>query len=385
MGRCAALATNMACELLTVGQMAQADALTIEAGTPGFTLMQAAGRAVAQAIVQRWSPRATVVLCGPGNNGGDGLVAAAELLQQGWPVRVAMLAEPERLAGDARLAWAHWQARCVACAPGQTLSALLDEASLDGQALVVDALFGAGLTRPLDGMAARVLAKAQRKGLPIVAVDVPSGVWGDSGVSSGAVHCDVTVTFFRLKPAHLLMPARQLCGERVLADIGVHAYSLACFVSSLVGGRLAVPAAALLTCVVVARAVREPPAGRLVRVAWPAVLPPVAPVGPVTRASHDVEVDVVLPEDGQQFLGRRGGDLPRGRAALVALLVARDRSEGRLVGHDPRGQRDLGLGGDVLGGAHGDLLVWCACSPIHRTPCVVVTGWLRRRRRRPRG
>jgi NAD(P)H-hydrate repair Nnr-like enzyme with NAD(P)H-hydrate epimerase domain len=92
----------MACELLTVGQMAQADALTIEAGTPGFTLMQAAGLAVAQAIVQRWSPRATVVLCGPGNNGGDGLVAAAELLQQGWPVRVAMLAEPERLAGDAR-------------------------------------------------------------------------------------------------------------------------------------------------------------------------------------------------------------------------------------------------------------------------------------------
>ena len=159
----------MACELLTVGQMAQADALTIEAGTPGFTLMQAAGLAVAQAIVQRWSPRATVVLCGPGNNGGDGLVAAAELLQQGWPVRVAMLAEPERLAGDARLAWAHWQARCVACAPGQTLSALLDEASLDGQALVVDALFGAGLTRPLEGMAARVLAKAQRKGLPIVA------------------------------------------------------------------------------------------------------------------------------------------------------------------------------------------------------------------------
>lgn len=211
----------MACELLTVGQMAQADALTIEAGTPGFTLMQAAGLAVAQAIVQRWSPRATVVLCGPGNNGGDGLVAAAELLQQGWPVRVAMLAEPERLAGDARLAWAHWQARRAACAPGQTLSAVLDEASLDGQALVVDALFGAGLTRPLDGMAARVLAKAQRKGLPIVAVDVPSGVWGDSGVSSGAVHCDVTVTFFRFKPAHLLMPGRLLCGERVLADIGV--------------------------------------------------------------------------------------------------------------------------------------------------------------------
>lgn len=229
LGRCAALATNMACELLTVGQMAQADALTIEAGTPGFVLMQSAGRAVASAIVQRWSPRATVVLCGPGNNGGDGLVVATVLLQQGWPVRIALLAEPEHLVGDARLAWEAWQAQCadmtspdVANDSVHTSRTLpLGSTCLDGQALVVDALFGAGLTRPLDGVAAEVLAKAQAKGLPIVAVDVPSGVWGDSGISTGAVHCDLTVTFFRFKPGHLLMPGRLLCGERVLADIGV--------------------------------------------------------------------------------------------------------------------------------------------------------------------
>lgn len=221
LGRGAALATNMACELLTVGQMAQADAITIEMGTPGFTLMQAAGCAVAQAITQRWSPRDTVVLCGPGNNGGDGLVAAAQLLQRGWPVRVAMLSESDQLRGDARLAWELWQAQSAVNAPGACLAAPLDCHCLDGQALVVDALFGAGLTRPVEGVAATVLAKAQSKGLPIVAVDVPSGVWGDSGIASGAVHCELTVTFFHYKPGHLLMPGRLLCGERVLADIGV--------------------------------------------------------------------------------------------------------------------------------------------------------------------
>lgn len=214
----------MACELLTVGQMAQADALTIETGTTGFTLMQAAGRAVAQAIQQRWSPRATVVLCGPGNNGGDGFVVATELLQQGWPVRVALLVAPEQLSGDARCAWEAWRVQCTAHAAisGQSeLCAPMSMTCLEGQALVVDALFGAGLTRPLEGMAVDVLARAQAKGLPIVAVDVPSGVWGDSGASTGAVHCDLTVTFFRFKPGHLLMPGRALCGERVLAHIGI--------------------------------------------------------------------------------------------------------------------------------------------------------------------
>lgn len=211
----------MTCELLTVGQMAQADALTIEVGTPGFTLMLAAGRAVAQAIVSRWAPRPTMVLCGPGNNGGDGLVAAAQLLEQGWPVRVALLTSPDDLTGDAQQAWQHWQAQVTRLGGDAPLSTPMDAHCLNEQKLVVDALFGAGLSRPLEGAAAEILAKAQRKGLPIVAVDVPSGVWGDSGVSTGAVHCELTVTFFRFKPAHVLMPGRLLCGERVLADIGV--------------------------------------------------------------------------------------------------------------------------------------------------------------------
>lgn len=208
----------MVCELLTVGQMAQADAATMAAGTPGFVLMQAAGAAVVQAVVQRWAPRDTVVLCGPGNNGGDGFVVATGLIQRGWPVRVACLTPPDALKGDAALAAQAWLARCP---DGTRPWVQVSPDCLDGAALVVDAMFGAGLTRPLEGAAAEVLAKAHTRGLPMVAVDVPSGVWGDTGQAAGAVPASVTVTFFRLKPAHLLMPARALCGDVVVADIGI--------------------------------------------------------------------------------------------------------------------------------------------------------------------
>lgn len=213
----------MVCELLTVSQMAQADAAAIQAGTPGFTLMQAAGDAVVRAMVQRWSPRATVVLCGPGNNGGDGFVVAARLHAMGWPVRVALLGSMASLQGDAALAAAAWQAQCeVDHGPCMALAL----SSVDGAKLVVDALFGAGLSRPLEGIAADVLARAHARNLPIVAVDVPSGVWGDSGQVTGAVQSALTVTFFRLKPGHTLMPARALCGEVVVADIGIQSQVL---------------------------------------------------------------------------------------------------------------------------------------------------------------
>ena len=203
-------------ELLTVAQMGRADALTIARGTPGYTLMQAAGQAVAEAIAQRWSPRLTVVLCGPGNNGGDGLVVARLLQAQGWRVRVALMAPPESFQGDAALAMRDW--RQVADTPAWVP---LDTAALSGADLVVDALFGAGLSRALDGAPRAVLELAHSRALPIVAVDVPSGVWGDTGQADGAVPCALTVTFFRLKPAHALMPARALCGEVRVADIGI--------------------------------------------------------------------------------------------------------------------------------------------------------------------
>lgn len=217
----------MSPDILTVAQMAQADATAIARGTPGITLMQAAGHAVADAICQRWSPRPTVVLCGPGNNGGDGWVVAQLLRAAGWPVVVASLVPPDALRGDAALAaqaclsaWHDAEARHGA-GPGESGWQTLSPLSVQGAALVVDALFGAGLTRALDGVAREVLELAHVRGLPIVAVDVPSGVWGDDGQADGAVSCALTVTFFRLKPAHALMPARTLCGEVVVADIGI--------------------------------------------------------------------------------------------------------------------------------------------------------------------
>lgn len=202
--------------LLTVEQMAQADAATIAAGTPGWQLMRHAGQAVVQAVRQRWSARPVLVLCGPGNNGGDGWVVAAGLRDAGWPVTVTSLVPPAQLRGDAALAQATWPGPVVLLDAHTDVHALVASAEL-----VIDALFGAGLSRPLDGVAQAVLRAVQARGCPVVAVDVPSGVWGDTGQTQGAVPCALTVTFYRLKPAHLMVPSRVLCGEVVLADIGM--------------------------------------------------------------------------------------------------------------------------------------------------------------------
>ncbi|MEI2418274.1 NAD(P)H-hydrate dehydratase [Orrella sp. JC864] len=197
--------------LLDVARMAQADQRTIAAGTPGTELMQRAGAAVAREIIRRWTPRPVAVLCGPGNNGGDGYVVASLLAAQGWPVRVAALCPSASLPDDARHHAESWGDDVLP----------LEPLALEGAALVVDALFGAGLARPLHGAAARTLAAARAAGLPIVAIDIPSGVMGDSGEDLGAVGAALTVTFVRRKPGHLLMPGRTLCGEVVVADIGI--------------------------------------------------------------------------------------------------------------------------------------------------------------------
>lgn len=196
--------------LLTVKEMAQADRLTIASGISGSALMESAGRAVAQAIVQRWTPRPVLVLCGPGNNGGDGFVAARCLAEAAWPVRVAAWVPRDQLQGDAAHHAALWRGPVEALAPS----------ALDGAQLVVDAIFGAGLSRPLEGLAVQTLAAAAARKMTIVAVDVPSGLMGDTGANVGAVHCVLTVTCFRKKPGHLLQPGRSLCGELVVADIG---------------------------------------------------------------------------------------------------------------------------------------------------------------------
>ncbi len=173
--------------------------------------MQRAGARVADAIQARWSARPVVVLCGPGNNGGDGYVAATVLAKAGWPVRTASMAR-SALRGDAAEAAAAWTG------PDGPLTA----ASCDGAELVVDALFGAGLSRPLSPEVQAPLRAAESAGRPIVAVDLPSGLPGDGAEPLDyAPRATLTVTFHRKKPAHVLEPARSLCGEVVVADIGL--------------------------------------------------------------------------------------------------------------------------------------------------------------------
>lgn len=198
--------------LLSVANMFQADALTIARGTPGIQLMRDAGAAVAHVILDRWPLRRVVVLCGPGNNGGDGFVVAKLLAEAGWPVRLGLLGEVSALKGDAALAAAEWEGPVFAAEPGL----------LDGDPLVVDALLGAGLLRPVEGMAARLVEAMAGK--TVVSVDLPSGVHGDTGRVMGvAPQATLTVTFFRHKPGHWLLPGRDLCGEVVVADIGIPA------------------------------------------------------------------------------------------------------------------------------------------------------------------
>ena len=198
--------------LLTPQQMGQADRLTIAGGIAGTLLMENAGRAVADAVSRRWPKQKTLVLCGPGNNGGDGFVAARVLTERGWPVRLALVGAREKLKGDAAAAAARWTGPVEPLAP----------AAMGDATLIIDAIFGAGLARPIEGVAREVIAAVEAGRLPVVAVDMPSGVDGASGAVLGiAPKAALTVTFFRRKPGHLLLPGRSHCGETVVAPIGI--------------------------------------------------------------------------------------------------------------------------------------------------------------------
>src|SRR5262245_9825331 len=206
-------------ELLANSEMSAADRMTIASGTPGFDLMQRAGTAVAQVVAAGCPVGSAIgVVTGSGNKGGDGFVAARVLRDRGYNVRVLAVGDVAKLKGDAAQAHAFWGAGIEPAAPER----------LSGVKLIVDAIFGAGLDRPVAGRARAMIEAMNAAQAPIVAVDLPSGISGDTGeVLGAAVQARKSVTFFRRKPGHVLLPGRLHCGEVRVADIGIKADVLA--------------------------------------------------------------------------------------------------------------------------------------------------------------
>jgi hydroxyethylthiazole kinase-like uncharacterized protein yjeF len=204
-------------EVLTTAEMERADRLTIAAGTPGFALMLSAGQAVAQAAMEIVEEGPILVVAGRGNNGGDGFVAAAELAARGREVSVILLCERDSLQGDAASAARGWKHPVLPFNPQ----------AIGKPALIIDALLGAGLNRPVKGDPYEMIEAINANGAPVLSVDLPSGINGTTGAMMGiAIRAAETVTFFRPKPAHLLLPGRIHCGRLRVADIGIDAHVL---------------------------------------------------------------------------------------------------------------------------------------------------------------
>jgi hydroxyethylthiazole kinase-like uncharacterized protein yjeF len=201
-------------EVLSVSEMTRADEAAIVRGESGFQLMLRAGQAVARAAVALAPSGPILVIAGRGNNGGDGFVAATELAALGREVSIILLCDRATLKGDAALAAAAWKGAVLPCDPN----------AIGKPSLMIDALFGAGLNRAVKGDPHAMIAAMNANGAPILSVDLPSGIHGDTGEVLGvAVDATRTVTFFRRKPAHLLLPGRLHCGEVIVADIGISA------------------------------------------------------------------------------------------------------------------------------------------------------------------
>ena len=197
--------------ILTAERMRAAEQAAIDAGTSVEQLMERAGAGLAEAVYRFAGPMPTLILCGPANNGGDGYVAARHLARRGVQVRVAALAEPK--SGAAQWARSQWPGE-VEPLSGDTL----------GSPLMIDALFGTGLTRGLDDDVSLLLSELAHEAVVAAACDVPSGVDSDTGALLNPLHhYDLTVTFGGLKPGHRLDPAMHKCGRVVLADIGIGA------------------------------------------------------------------------------------------------------------------------------------------------------------------
>ena len=273
-------------ELLSTAEMAEADRLTIAGGTPGIELMENAGRAVADVAAGLLAGRPAVVVAGPGNNGGDGFVAARILAERGHKVRLVFVGERGRLKGDAALAAGRWRGPLEPASPER----------IGGEAVVIDALFGAGLDRPVEGLPRAMIEAINASGAPVVAVDLPSGVNGTTGAVMGvAVNASHTVTFFRRKPGHLLLPGRQHCGVLSVADIGIPD--------------------SVLAAIKPATFANEPPL-------WAACFPQPRPQGHKYSRGHAVVVSGGLSTTGAARLAARGA--LRAGAGLVTIASPRD-------------------------------------------------------------
>ncbi len=204
------------CEILTVSQMAQADALAISdlkaRGRSGADLMEEAGLTVVREILKRIEGRNALILCGPGNNGGDGFVIARHLKEAGWDVEVGLLGDIPKLRGDAHHMATLWDGEIVP----------IESCNVSKADLIVDAIFGTGLAREISGKLKTVIESTNGSSAKVVAVDIPSGIKGDTGeILGAAVKADLTVTFCRKKPSHLLFPGKEYCGDTIVTDIGI--------------------------------------------------------------------------------------------------------------------------------------------------------------------
>jgi NAD(P)H-hydrate epimerase len=167
---------------------------------------------VFEEIIRHWSPRSVSVLCGPGNNGGDGFVIARLLRDAGWPVRLGVMGDVASVKGDAALHAARWEGAVERLSPALVV----------GTDLLVDCIFGAGLARDITGEIAELITTINSSTASVVSVDIPSGVDGNSGAIWGcAIKADLTVTFARAKPGHYLLPGRLMCGELSIREIGI--------------------------------------------------------------------------------------------------------------------------------------------------------------------
>jgi hydroxyethylthiazole kinase-like uncharacterized protein yjeF len=214
-------------EILSAAEMRALEQAAIESRhVTGLELMERAGRAVVEAAFTEWPelakvPQKAIVLCGPGNNGGDGFVIARLLKEWGWAIEVYLLGDPARLPPDARVNHVRW------CAMGDVHDLAEAPQTVQGAALIFDALFGTGLRRPLEGTACAAALRigADEGAARVVAVDLPSGLCSDSGRVLGAagevIRADLTVTFHAPKLGHLLDAGPEVCGRVVVADIGL--------------------------------------------------------------------------------------------------------------------------------------------------------------------